>query len=277
MMVVTILGCGGSGGVPGIDGDWGACKNTRLNRRTRASILVESGGTRLLIDASQDIHTQFIRERIKTVDAAAMTHAHFDHAHGLPDLRKLSEKIGKDIPVYSDKDTLSNLEEHQSHAFKSRYSSTRLISHPIEIGVVFRIGSLEVTAFQQIHGNQTSLGYRIGDFAYSTDVKSLPEESFEALKGIKTWVVDCADIEEQYTHSHLAQTLDWLKRVKPKRAILTHMNNTLDYEELCRTLRIAIANDIGLPREIYPAHDGLRIKMRPSSSRRWVVSSQCQV
>jgi len=118
---------------------------------------------------------------------------------------------------------------------------------PHIIDGAFAIGSLSILPFQQDHGNCTSLGFRIGDFAYSTDVKNLDEAAFDCLQGVKLWIVDAIRVEPHPTHSHLAQTLEWIERVKPRQAYLTHMNEAMDYATLLAML----------PQTVQPAYDGL--------------------
>ncbi|HEU0118027.1 MAG TPA: MBL fold metallo-hydrolase, partial [Alphaproteobacteria bacterium] len=119
-----------------------------------------------------------------------------------------------------------------------------------EINGPFKVGDIDIIPFVQDHGDMDSLGFRFGDFAYSTDVKTLDENAFKTLEGVKYWIVDCARESFHPTHSHLEQTLEWIKRVKPKQAYLTHMNHTMDYAKLCAKL----------PKGVLPAHDGLVIE-----------------
>ncbi|MCP5362252.1 MAG: MBL fold metallo-hydrolase, partial [Hyphomicrobiales bacterium] len=119
--------------------------------------------------------------------------------------------------------------------------------HAIIAGEAFRVGETQVLPFRQEHGVVDSVGYRIGDFAYSTDVKTLPDDAFKALEGVKLWVVDCQGYEPFYTHAHLELTLSWIAKVKPQLAVLTHMGHGLDYETLKREL----------PDGIVPAYDNM--------------------
>ena len=122
---------------------------------------------------------------------------------------------------------------------------------PMIHGQVLEIGDLNVLSFDQIHGQSITSGLRIGDAAYSTDVKELPEESFDILQGVKLWIVDCVGFEEHPTHAHLDLALEWIERVKPERAVLTHMSHQFDYEAL----------KAGLPRGVEPGYDGMRLKL----------------
>lgn len=251
-MKITILGCGGSGGVPMFGNDWGACDpHEPKNRRTRASVLIETEKTTLLIDTSPDMREQLLRAHAQKLSAVLYTHAHADHCHGIDDLRAVNWRMKAPIDVYGDEPTIEKLTRRFDYIFNvkqleaERYYKPALVPHIINGPLAF--DDCTVIPFRQDHTFMSTLGFRIGAFAYSTDCKKLPEESFAALKGIHTWVVDCVGYEEHPTHSHLAQTLEWINQVKPKKAYLTHMGTGLDYATLCSQL----------PDFIRPAYDGL--------------------
>lgn len=252
-MKITVLGCGSSGGVPLIGGNWGMCDpaNPR-NRRTRVSILVEQGDTTLLVDTSPDLRQQALACGLRKLDAILFTHAHADHCHGIDEVRSINWLMQKPIDVYADPVTMGELGKRFNYIFshegQGTYYRPSIIAY--EIAGAFKVGDVDIVPFAQDHGYSTTLGYRFGDFAYSTDVHRLDEKAFTALQGIKTWVVDCVQMEEHPTHSHLAQTLAWIERVKPERAFLTHMSHKLDYDALCAIL----------PAHVRPAYDGLVIK-----------------
>ncbi|MGE3622417.1 MAG: MBL fold metallo-hydrolase [Bdellovibrionales bacterium] len=252
-MKVTLLGCGSSSGVPNIGNYWGACDpRDPRNRRSRVSVLVEQGDTVLLVDASPDMRAQLLAADVKKLDAVLFTHAHADHCHGIDELRSINWLIKKPVDIYADADTLKELETRFAYIFEGtkpdifhRPSVTRhLITGP------FKVGGISIVPFTQDHGYGTTLGFRFGAFAYSTDVKRLDETAFKILEGIDVWIVDCVREEPHATHSHLAQTLEWIARVKPKRAYFTHMNETLDYATLSAKL----------PPGVWPGHDGLVIE-----------------
>lgn len=253
-MQVTILGCGGSSGVPLATGDWGACDpgNPR-NRRRRVSILIESpGSTRLLVDASPDLREQLLSiGGVSRLDAVLFTHAHADHCHGIDDLRALTYG-GKPMAAMGDPETMRILRHRFGYGFIEVAGldayGPRLSG--AEIAGAFCIGDIEVTTFNQLHGSRRTLGYRFGPIAYSTDVNHLDDAAFAALEGVDVWVVDCLRMEPHSTHSHFAQTLAWIERVRPRRAILTHMNQTLDYEFVSRLC----------PPGTEPGYDGLVVE-----------------
>lgn len=251
-MKVTILGCGTSGGVPRIGNHWGDCDPANpKNRRRRVSILIEHEDTVILIDTSPDMREQCLDANVSRLDAVLYTHDHADHSHGLDELRPLSYQNKKKIPVYGDAKTLATLEHRFHYAFapESDYFRPFVRSHVID--GPFTVGAIPVVPFIQHHGDKTSLGFRFGDIAYSTDVVGLPEASFEALDGVDVWIVDALQRRPHPTHSHLAQTLDWIKRVKPRRSILTHMTLDMDYATLVDEL----------PPGVEPGYDGLVIEV----------------
>ena len=248
-MQAVILGCGTAGGTPRIGNDWGDCDpDEPRNRRRRASILLRDGDTQVLIDTSPDLRQQALDAEISRLDAVLFTHAHADHAHGIDDVRFFVLKTRGAIDAWADPETLAQLEQRFNYAFEQ--DSNRFyppILNGRQIVGPFHVGSMVVLPFRQKHGPIGTLGFRVGPVAYSTDVQELPEAAFEALAGVDTWIVDCLQRKPQPTHAHLALTLGWIDRVKPRRAVLTHMNTSLDYA----TLRDE------LPDGVEPAYDGM--------------------
>lgn len=253
-MKVTVLGCGTSGGVPVIGQRWGACdpKNPK-NQRLRSSILLELGGKYVLVDTSPDLRYQLLRVEVPTIDAVLYTHAHADHTHGLNDLCLVSRFKDAEIPVYGDKPTLDALQKSFGYAFHNpdnEHYKPFLEVHEIKTEPFMLFGHT-ITPFEQDHGLINSLGFKVGNFAYSTDVCRLTPDVLESLKGIDTWIVDCLRREPHTTHAHLDLTLEWIRYVKPRRAILTHMSPHLDYETLRQEL----------PPGVEPAYDGLVVEV----------------
>jgi phosphoribosyl 1,2-cyclic phosphate phosphodiesterase len=268
----VILGSGSSGGVPrfgGVDGagDWGACDPLEpKNRRTRCSILIERanaqtgfddrrGVTSVLIDTSPDMRAQLLAARCARLDAVLFTHDHADQAHGIDDLRVFAISGRARVPVHIDRATGGEILSRFDYCFRQKEGSwyPPILEH-IEMappGDLFFIdgpsGAMPVTAFLQNHGSVDSIGFRIGDLAYSSDVVDLPEASFDILSGVRTWVVDALQMKPHGTHAHLEKTLEWIARVKPERAILTNLHVTMDY-----------ATVQGLtPEHVSPAFDGM--------------------
>jgi phosphoribosyl 1,2-cyclic phosphate phosphodiesterase len=256
-MRATILGCGPSGGVPLLGCDCAVCtSDDPRDNRTRASILVEHEGTRVLVDTAPDLRQQLLRANVRHLDAVIHTHAHADHSHGIDDIRSINFLTGAPLEAWADAPTQSELRHRFEYVFGSEvptgdglWRQPQLVSRLVE--GPFQVGGLDIVPFTQHHGGgwNPTLGLRFGRFAYSTDVKDMPEEAFAALSGVEVWVVDCLRDRPNWAHSHLEQTLEWIARVGPRRAILTHMNHELGYTELAARL----------PNGVQPAYDGLVI------------------
>ena len=252
---VTILGCGSSGGVPLIGNIWGPCDpNDSRNIRRRVSILVKKNKKTFLVDTSPDLRMQMLDAKVKDVDAVLYTHSHADHVHGIDDLRAFcwQRKDNKPLPIYSDQYTIDQITNRFDYAFENKYGPAvpSLAANTISIGNN-TIQGVNVEAIKQIHGKGFSLGYRFDNVAYSTDVNNLPNESMEQLKDLDLWIVDCVRYEPHYSHSHFDQTISWIKKLKPKKAILTHMGHWLDYNELLKKC----------PVNVEPGIDGMVINI----------------
>lgn len=254
-MQITVLGCGGAGGTPMISAGWGRCDPTEpRNRRTRPSVLVEEAGTAILIDTSPDLRTQLLGTETRHLDGILFTHAHADHTHGLDDLREINRLMGQGIPCWTDAPTLDALHQKFGYAFLGIPDGQPIFRPwllPNLITGPFSIGPVPVSSWTQDHGWADTLGFRLGDFAYSTDVMHLNENAFRALEGVKVWMIGTLTDQPHPTHAHVGLALEWIERVQPERAFLTHMSPMLDYQ----TLRIS------LPAGIAPAYDGLVIDL----------------
>lgn len=257
-MRVTMLGCGSSIGVPVIGCDCQVCTSTNpKNKRTRVSIFIEINGVNLLIDTSPDLRQQALRHNIRKIDAVLYTHDHADHTNGLDDLRSFNMITGEAIQVYGDAATLELIKQRFPYAFlpmaEKIWYRPYIIANELPVAPIhnFEISGISITLFEQLHGKVKTLGYRIGNFAYSTDTDGLDESAFAALQGVDVWIVDCLRYTKSYTHSHLERTLGWIDRVKPRLSILTHMAHEFDYDTLASEL----------PKKIVPGYDGLVIEI----------------
>lgn len=255
-ITITILGCGSSAGVPLIGCDCAVCRSDNpYNKRLRTSIMIETQGKRLLVDTSPDLRQQALRAGFKTIDAVLYTHAHADHTHGIDDVRSFNFHGNKAIPIYGDQATIEELQQRFDYAFlpPSPHGWFRacLTAHQIVPFMPFDVEGITVTPFPQEHGRVNSMGFRIGDMAYSTDVKVISDAAFDVLRGVKTWVVDCLGLRDVPTHADLELTLEWIRRVKPERAILVHMGHELEYEALVQQL----------PSGVEPGFDGMVIRL----------------
>jgi phosphoribosyl 1,2-cyclic phosphate phosphodiesterase len=262
---LTILGCGSSGGVPRIGGPdgagfWGACDPTNpKNRRRRCSVLVQrkssAGTTNVLVDTAPDMREQLIDARISALDGVLITHDHADQLHGIDDLRMIALNMRRRVDVHSDAASLEGILARFAYCFVQPEGSDYppiLAAHRIpEPFGTFAIegagGPVAVRTFLQGHGKVHSLGFRFGPIAYSSDVDGLDEAAFAALDGVDVWVVDALRYTPHPSHAHLARTLEWIARVKPRRAVLTNMHVDLDYATLAAEL----------PDGVEPAYDGM--------------------
>ena len=265
---VTILGCGFSGGVPRPGTGWGACdpKNQK-NRRRRCSILVErdapdGGRTRVLVDTSPDLREQLLDARVDRLDGVLLSHEHADHIHGIDDLRAFFIAHHRRLDVYVDEPTWRVLLQRFGYCFITPPGSSYppFLNHlPLTAGEAVTISGAggSVTAMPIIlhHGDITALGFRFGTMAYSPDVVDIPEASVAALQGIDLWIVDALWYRKHQSHFHVDLTLQWIERIKPKRAILTNMHSDLDFEELRARL----------PPHVEPAYDGMRVEFEGKS------------
>ncbi|MEW9921986.1 MBL fold metallo-hydrolase [Marimonas sp. MJW-29] len=254
---ITILGCGSSGGVPRLGGHWGSCdSNEPRNRRQRCSILVErvtgEGTTSVLIDTSPDMRNQLLEAGVGRLDAVLYTHSHADHVHGLDDLRMIVINMRERLPVWADAPTKAALLERFGYAFIRPEGSMYppiLNLHDIEGDVTIDGpgGALTFTPFLVRHGGMDALGFRFNDIAYLPDVATIPDDAWPHLENLTCWIVDALRRDPHPTHSHLDQTLGWIKDMAPKRAVLTNMHNDLDYRTLAAET----------PDHIDPAYDGM--------------------
>ncbi len=258
----TILGCGSSPGVPRIGGDWGACDPANpKNRRRRSSILVEriagQGKTTIVVDTSPDFREQMIDANVDFAEGVFYTHGHADHIHGIDDLRGFAINRRQRVEIYVDEETSHRLRQGFSYCFKTPkggfyppiLSENRLVDGQAAI-VDGDGGPISVLPFRQAHGDFTSLGFRFGDVAYSSDISGLTENSIELLQNLDVWIVDALQYREHPSHFSLDQALHWIGKLKPKRAILTHMHTPLDYE----TVKALT------PVHVEPAYDGMQFE-----------------
>ncbi len=258
---ITILGCGSSGGVPRVAQGWGACDPSNpKNRRRRCSVLLEQEGeggvTQVLVDTSPDLRDQLIDAGITHIDGIVYTHEHADHCHGIDDMRPMVIHNRKRIDAFMDEATSRGILQRFDYIFHTPKGSDYppiLTERRIEAGTTFEIsgagGTLPIKPFRLEHGNIDALGLRVGGMAYTPDVNAIPEFALDDLSGLDLWIIDALRIKPHPSHFHLEQALEWVERMKPKRAVLTNLHSDLDYDTLCREL----------PGHITPAFDGMTV------------------
>ncbi len=256
---LTILGCGSSGGVPRVAQGWGDCDPSNpKNRRRRCSVLLEQEGeggtTRVLVDTSPDLRDQLIDAGVTHLDGIVYTHEHADHCHGIDDVRPLVIHNRKRIDAFMDEVTAQGLLQRFDYIFRTPQGSDYppiLVEQRIAAGSAFEItgagGALPIKPFRLVHGNIDALGLRVGAMAYTPDVSAIPEAALDDLQGLDLWIIDALRIKPHPSHFHLEQALEWIARIKPRRAVLTNLHSDLDYAALASTL----------PDHITPAYDGM--------------------
>jgi phosphoribosyl 1,2-cyclic phosphate phosphodiesterase len=260
-MKVTLLGCGSSIGVPSLYSGWGACDpNEMRNRRRRCSVLVEHEDQVILVDASPDLREQLLDAGVERIDALLITHFHADHTHGLDDLRPIQWKMGAPIQTLTDAPTIADLRSRFAYMFEKSEKSPPHFRPPLDVREIAQNGRIEVAGLSvdvmlQSHGTSgESLGFVFGGrFAYSTDVHSFTEAQLEQLAGygLDLWIVDCLRPDPSSAHADLDTTLSWVERVKPKRAVMTHMNTQMDYRTILAQC----------PDGVEPGYDGLVVTL----------------
>ena len=256
----TILGCGSSPGVPRIGGDWGNCDPTNpKNRRRRASLLIErfgpDGKTIVVVDTGPDFRDQMLGADVAYADGVIYTHAHADHIHGIDDLRSFVLNNRHRVRIWTDETTSERLHDGFQYCFETPEGSDYppiLIENRMTAGKPFKIdgdgGTIDILPFEQQHGSIVSLGFRIGDVVYSSDVSDLDDRALPYLNNLQMWIVDALQYREHPSHFSLEQALSWIERLQPKRAILTHMHTPMDYE--------TVKNET--PAHVTPAYDGMK-------------------
>ena len=259
-LTYTILGCGSSMGVPRVALGWGSCDpNNPKNRRRRCSLLIERAyaqghRTRVLIDCTPDCREQLLDAKVDWLDGVLITHEHADHTHGIDDLRPLFVSKRRRVDVWLDEPTSRAMHARFGYCFMTPPGSEyppiaheRRLVPGQAITISGQGGDIEVMPILQNHGDIPSLGFRIGNVAYSADIKYLPDESLPLMEGLDVWIVDALRRAPHPSHLNLDEALYWIDRVKPKRAVLTNLHTDMDYATLTAEL----------PKHIVPGFDGM--------------------
>ncbi len=262
-----ILGCGSSGGVPRVDGDWGDCDPAEpKNQRLRCSLLLEAAHsieelvsgqvTRVLIDTSPDLRAQLLAARVGDLDAVVFTHAHADQAHGIDDVRAIVYRRGAKLPAWMSPATRREITTRFDYIFQTPEGSSYpplMTARDAAAGEAFSItgdgGTIALSLFDVAHGSSPCSGVRAGGFAYTPDVSGLDAAAFESLSDSTVWIVDALREKPHPSHAHLALSLDWLETVRPELGVLTNLHIDLDYQALRARL----------PGHVRPAFDGMEI------------------
>lgn len=267
MIRATILGCGSSGGVPRLGGNWGDCDPLNpKNRRRRCALLVQrresSGVTQLVIDTGPDFVLQMLDAGISELDAVLYTHPHADHIHGIDDVRQLVFNRGAVMPVWADGATANALASRFGYIFETPPGShyppvcaLNLIEG--EVAIEGTGGTIRLEPFVVEHGTIMALGFRIrengdaGGLVYLPDVSAIPDAAWQAIIGAEVFICDALRRTPHPSHAHLARTLEWFARAGTPRCVITNMHLDMDYD--------AVMADT--PAHVVPAYDGMVIEV----------------
>ena len=249
---VTILGTGTSKGIPEIGCDCRVCtSDDEHDKRLRCSIFVETMGAKILIDASPDFREQALRYGISSIDALLVTHVHYDHVGGLDDLRPFC--MEEDVPVYAREDVDRDLKRRLDYCFRSeKYPGVPGFDMHIVDGQPFYIKGVKIMPVAVNHGSLPIYGYRIGDFAYITDCKTLDDSEKEKLKNLDVLVLNALREREHFAHLTFEEARKLIEELKPKRAYLTHFCHEAGLHEEIKEK---------FPDNVEPAYDGLTIQI----------------
>ena len=241
--------------MPRIGNDWGQCDpDNPRNLRSRSSILISLGGFRLLVDTSPDMRLQLLDAEVGAVDGIIWTHEHADHCHGLDDLRQIMHLRGSLVPAYARNHVLDTLKWRFTYAFAGNAGYPALVD-PIDLLDHQSIGPIEVSAIEMPHGPIKASGLVFSDgvhkIGYATDFSKFTDEMVDFFQGVDLFVIDALRRYPHPTHPHLAMTLAALEKCGSPRAIITHMDNTMDYDDLAGEL----------PPRVEPGYDGLEVQL----------------
>jgi phosphoribosyl 1,2-cyclic phosphate phosphodiesterase len=253
-MKLTFLGTGTTTGVPSIACDCETClSEDPRDKRLRVSILIEHRDTKILVDTSIDFRQQALRAKIQRLDAVFITHCHVDHVFGLDDIRPLNFRYGA-MPIFANEIAWIDLRRIFQYIFKPVHFGgglPQLIPHTVVNGAPFCIGEdIEVTPLEVIHGKLPVVAYRFNDFAYATDLNFIGDVTIDGLQDLDVLVLDCVRIKSHSTHLGLNEALEYVERIKPKRAFLTHLNHDIMYSRDSKLL----------PENVQFGYDGLVVE-----------------
>ena len=250
-MKITILGCGGSFGSPLAWNRHGNIDlNNKRNFRTRSSILIESNDTNILIDTSPDLRQQLYNSKCTNIDAVLYTHIHSDHTAGLPDMRAMSLINKKIIPAYMPKGMIPEMETTYKYIFKGEKDYLPFMEIR-ELDSIINFQKLNIETFKHNHGSIDVQTYKIGKFAYSTDIKKFYNDDIDKLKNLDLWIVGLLREDPHPAHAGFEQIIEFINYIKPKKTVFTHMTALLDENKLKEKC----------PTNVIPGYDGMVINL----------------
>lgn len=251
-MRLRFLGTGTSTGIPEIGCLCPVCTSSdSRDRRLRTSVMLYTGTGNILIDCGPDFREQMLPLKFEPIDGLLITHEHYDHVGGIDDLRPFCRF--RDIEVYAEKYVADALRQRIPYCFaEHKYPGIPVINlNEVDVQP-FEVEGTEIVPIRLMHARLPILGYRIGNFAYLTDLKTIPEEEFDKLKGLDVLVMNALRVEEHISHQNLEQALENTKRIAAKRTYFVHMSHHMG---LHRTVQET------LPENVFLAYDGLEIDL----------------
>lgn len=252
---ITILGTGTSQGIPVIGCDCAVCQSDNpKDKRLRVSALVQVGETNIVIDCGPDFRQQMLREKVVNVDGIIFTHEHTDHVIGVDDVRPMNFRTRENMPLYAVERVQRDLKNRFGYAFvENPYPGAPLLElKTIDKNTPFEIKGVEIMPIEIMHGQLPILGFRIGDFAYLTDMKTVADDEFAKLKGVKIIVIDSLQQREHFSHMTLEESLAFAEKVGAEQTYLTHLSHVMGLHEEVSKL---------LPENVEIAFDGLKIQV----------------
>jgi phosphoribosyl 1,2-cyclic phosphate phosphodiesterase len=253
-VIVTFLGTGTSQGVPVIACNCAVCNSVDFkDKRLRSAVHIQTKTTSIIIDIGPDFRQQVLREKILTLDAILLTHEHKDHTAGLDDVRSYNFKQNMDMPVYGKKEVLEQLRTEFHYIFNgTKYPGVPRVELR-EIGnSAFSINELAIEPVEVLHYKLPVFGFRIADFAYITDAKTISKKEKAKLRGLDVLVLNALQHNAHISHLTLQEALELIEELKPKEAYLTHISHNLG---LTRDVELA------LPEHVHLAYDGLKLSL----------------
>ena len=251
-MKITFLGTGTSQGVPIIGSNHPVClSQDTKDKRLRVSVLIEWDNFCYVIDCGPDFRQQMLTNAVHKIDGILFTHEHADHTAGLDDIRPFFFRQG-DISIYGHQRVIESLAIRFDYIFttKNKYPGAPNVDSHIITNTPFKLQNLEVVPINGMHNTLQVFGFRFKDFAYLTDMKTVDDAEIEKLKGVKVLVVNALRVEPHISHFNLEEALDFIKKVQPEKAYLTHISHLLGFHE-------AVEKD--LPKHVFLAYDNLQI------------------
>lgn len=252
-MKVYFLGTGTSQGIPVIGSDHPVCKSTdSKDKRLRVSVWLSWEDYSFVLDCGPDFRQQMLASNCQKVDGILFTHEHADHTAGIDDIRPFNFRQGP-LPFFAHSRVIQNLKKRFDYVFETvnKYpGAPSVTTQEVVNNVPFAIGNKMVTPIDVLHGDLQVFGYRVEDFAYLTDVKTIQESEIEKLRGLKVLVINALREEPHQTHFNLKEALDFITLVQPEKTYLTHISHLLGFhEEVQRKL----------PENVFLAYDNLEI------------------